>query len=108
MKMKVEFHSLEKFKMWEYRVSHQSLLIRNIKSAGGNTDMIFMGVEYLNIPVLLNGVEVFLCEDGDVVKNKVDFFSSGESSKIYFVRSGGGEGFVISFSLVFFYNCFVF
>ena len=44
------------FQVWEYRVSHGSLLIRSPKSPGftSNVDLIFDGVEYIRMPRHLN------------------------------------------------------
>jgi len=48
------------FQLWEYRVSHGSLLIRSPQSAGEtrNVDIIFAGVEYLAIPRFFRGIEI--------------------------------------------------
>lgn len=49
-----------RFQLWEYRVSHGSLLIRSPKGpkADSNVDLIFVGVDYLAVPHTLEGVVV--------------------------------------------------
>jgi hypothetical protein len=54
------------FKLWEYQISHGQLLIRSPKQpATGNAperttnvDLVCMGVEYMAVPRLFNGIEV--------------------------------------------------
>jgi|SRR5215472_4807764 len=48
------------FQLWEYRVSHGSLLIRSPKGPGvtRNIDLICMGVEYLAAPRHLRGLQL--------------------------------------------------
>lgn len=47
-----------RFQIWEYRVSHGSLLIRSPKSphVDRNVDLVFVGVEYLAVPRILRGI----------------------------------------------------
>lgn len=49
------------FQLWEYFVSHGSLLIRSPKQDGlqTNIDIICRGVEYLSSPRFLRGIEVY-------------------------------------------------
>jgi hypothetical protein len=46
--------------MWEYRVSHGLLLIRSPQSASENKnlDIICVGVEYLELPRFIHGIEI--------------------------------------------------
>ena len=45
------------FKLWDYNVSHNQLLIRSPKNEdiNSNIDLKFVGVSYLNIPTLFEG-----------------------------------------------------
>lgn len=47
-----------RFQMWEYRVSHGSLLVRSPRGpeAERNVDLVFVGVNYLAVPHSLSGV----------------------------------------------------
>lgn len=53
-------YSDRRFQLWEYKVSHGSLLIRSPKSSETvrNVDLVFVGVEYLAVPRVLDGVVV--------------------------------------------------
>jgi hypothetical protein len=46
------------FRLWDYRVSHDQLLLRSPKSETQprNHDVIFAGVEYLELPTQLSGL----------------------------------------------------
>lgn len=48
------------FQMWEFHVSHGSLLIRSPRGVGhvSNLDLMFFGVEYLDVPRFLRGLRV--------------------------------------------------
>ncbi len=48
------------FQLWEYRVSHGSLLIRSPQNTDSkiNVDIICAGVEYLAAPRFLRGLEI--------------------------------------------------
>ncbi len=55
------------FKIWEYRVSHRSLLIRSPKGTGvkRNVDLVFVGVDYMALPSRLHGVLLDFGTDDD-------------------------------------------
>lgn len=48
------------FQLWEYRVSHGSLLIRSPQGTDSkvNVDLVCSGVEYLAVPRFLRGLEI--------------------------------------------------
>lgn len=51
------FASTQRFRMWEYTVSHSTLLLRH-RSDFATVDIIFSGVDYLEIPDTFNGLEI--------------------------------------------------
>jgi len=61
-----------RFQVWEYRVSHASLLIRSPKSSHfeQNVDIMFVGVEYLRVPSSLQGVVLDESTDEDLSEVK--------------------------------------
>lgn len=78
-----------KFQLWEYKVSHGSLLIRSPKSPSetNNIDLIFAGVEFVQLPRHLDGIVV---EEG----NKSDLALSTKltlrsTSKVFVISSAG-------------------
>lgn len=48
------------FQLWEYRVSHGSLLIRSPKDQGNakNIDVICVGLEYVSMPRFLTNLDI--------------------------------------------------
>ena len=48
------------FQIWEFKVSHGSLLIRSPKSPSqeSNIDLIFVGVDYIAVPRHMDGLEL--------------------------------------------------
>lgn len=53
----IAVYSDREFKIWDYRVSHGSLLIRSPKGTGisRNVDLVFVGVDYMALPSRLHG-----------------------------------------------------
>jgi hypothetical protein len=47
-----------RFKLWDYNVSHNQLLIRSSKSENTNTniDIKFIGVSYINLPATITDI----------------------------------------------------
>ena len=60
-------YSGREFQLWEYRVSHGSLLIRSPKGPGRsmNIDLEFVGVAYLSAPRFLRGIRLERGGSGD-------------------------------------------
>jgi|GEM_PF-645629 len=48
------------FQVWEYRVGHQQLLLRSPRTNQHrkNIDMIFVGVDYISVPTLLDSIQL--------------------------------------------------
>lgn len=56
------------FQLWEYKVSHGSLLVRSPRkpSIATNIDIIFAGVEFIGVPRHLKGVDFAKGSSNDV------------------------------------------
>jgi hypothetical protein len=54
------YNSSRTFQVWDYQVSHKRLLLRSPISPeeSWNCDIVFYGVELLNIPTVLRGLEI--------------------------------------------------
>ena len=54
------FSSPRTFQLWDYHVSHSRLLLRSPASPGDakNQDILFYGVESLDIPTIFRGLEI--------------------------------------------------
>ena len=55
-----QINSDRSFRLWEYRVSHDQLLVRSPKSETNSTnfDLIFVGVKYIELPALFSGLSI--------------------------------------------------
>lgn len=84
-----------KFQLWEYMVSHGSLLLRSPKdlSHSMNIDLVFAGVEFVQLPRHLQGVEL---EEGTV--EDCDAASKLASRPVdrVFILSSGGKRYMIA------------
>ncbi|MDB4958800.1 MAG: hypothetical protein JWO36_6369 [Myxococcales bacterium] len=65
--MKMTFQGRE-FQFWQYRVSHGELLVRSPKHGNDllNVDLMFVGVEYVDLPRFLPGLELDNAADDDI------------------------------------------
>jgi hypothetical protein len=65
--MRKQFHGRE-FQFWEYRVSHGQVLLRSPKSPTQkvNVDILFAGVEYVDLPRHLPDLEIDDATEGDI------------------------------------------
>lgn len=68
--------SERQFKLWDYQVSHGQLLIRSPKAPGDgdspelltNVDLVFVDVEYVAVPRILNGLELLPASPEEVAQ----------------------------------------
>jgi hypothetical protein len=84
-----------RFKVWEFRVSHGSLLIRSPKGGelARNVDIVFVGVDYLALPRVLDGVTV---EHGRPTDSALLVGApAGDQHQRVFVLSSGGHRHVV-------------
>ncbi|MFN7873788.1 MAG: hypothetical protein ACK5PB_00625 [Pirellula sp.] len=54
------FQSNRTFKIWEYRVSHQQLLVRSPRApeVATNIDLVFWGVKAIKLETIVKGVDI--------------------------------------------------
>lgn len=87
------FESARRFRLWEYRVSHNQLLIRSPKNSdfSTNIDLVFWGVEFLKIPSSFNGLSVRKGSKSDDRLNvkEIDSFIFESSGQEFFLEAGG-------------------
>ena len=85
------FQSDRKFKLWDYRVSHNQALIRSPRSPdiSTNVDLVFWGVEYLSVPSTFDGIAMTKADA--MAANGFTPSSNGD----VFVIETSGESFVI-------------
>lgn len=85
------------FRLWDYSVSHSSLLIRSPKDSANptNVDLVFVGVEYVRLPVTLGRFSVSTASASDVARELGKSPSHG-SAKGYRLQIGERDGFIIA------------
>jgi len=89
-----------RFQLWEYRVSHGSLLVRSPRgpAVSSNVDLVFAGVEYMSAPRHLRGVVV---EHGSEEDRAAVHVATGgaEAGRIYALISEGRRHLVAAAGL---------
>ncbi len=58
------------FEVWEFRVSHEQLLLRSPRTKGQprNIDVIFGGVDYMELPSKLGEIQIAVPTDADLAR----------------------------------------
>jgi hypothetical protein len=89
------------FQLWEYQVSHGSLLIRSPKKSDQveNVDLKFFGVEYISVPRHLK--EIFV---SDVSNQEIQLLESilGKSitkNKVFVLESSTGRHMIVALTM---------
>ena len=84
-----------RFQIWEYRVSHQQLLIRSPKSQdhARNLDLIFVGVDYLALPKFMDGISIVPPDEGEM---KFASAFASHVSQVIVLETGGKRHLVIA------------
>ena len=91
-----ELDGLRCFRLWEYRVSHGSLLLRSPKDAmfATNIDVAFVGVEYLRMSTRLPGLRVV---ESTFAHYEEELGGSGSlSGATFLLVSSAGSGLVVA------------
>lgn len=88
-----------RFQLWAYTVSHRQLLLRSNKSEGGERrcEILFKNVVRLDLPTLLDGVEVEVAAGPDVPPSVLEVGADdGSERTVYRVRARGFLGYVVA------------
>jgi len=95
---KVEVQSGRQYRLWEFRVSHNQLLLRSPMREGEhrNHDLIFVGVDYLAMPTTLTGIEVHRAEDDDVRELESKLGRAVAPTNAYALVSGGRRHLLVA------------
>jgi hypothetical protein len=98
--MKQIFESDREFRIWDYTISHKTLLIRSSKySSGGhefNIDIQFSNVVWMNLPSDFKEIVVSQIDSEDVVLSETNKFRHGGYPPIYCVMQDKDVmGFVV-------------
>ena len=87
-----------KFQLWEYKVSHGSVLIRSPRRSGekSNIDIVLVGVEYLALPRHLGQVELSMPTDSEVEELSVALGKPVSRDKVTVFLSGSRRFLTVS------------
>jgi hypothetical protein len=86
------------FQIWEYRVSHGSLLIRSPKGSDGssNIDIVCVGVEYIASPTLLRGVEILKPSTDEMDALEKTLGTSLAAASVHVIASSGQRYLIVA------------
>ncbi len=86
------------FQFWEYRVSHGQLLVRSPKHAAAprNVDLIFSGVEYVDLPRHLPQLELDDPRDDDVLRAGERLGKPVEDRCVFVLKCQGRRHIVVA------------
>ena len=94
---KAMFESKRQFKLWDYNVSHQQLLLRSPRTGNetDNIDLVFWGVKHVCLPSVLEEVSLRLA-----TTEEVDQFSglitTDSDIPVFHVEASDGSGVVVA------------
>jgi hypothetical protein len=79
------------FQFWEYHVSHGELLVRSPRrsSEPTNMDLMFFGVQYVELPRHLDSMEVDDPSDADVARARDRLGKNVDASNVTAIVSEG-------------------
>jgi hypothetical protein len=89
------------FQLWEYHVSHGSLLIRSpaAPALARSIDLIFVGVEYLNAPRHLGEIAVSEATADEIQRLQEILQKRVVSSRVWALQSSRGRFLVVAAAL---------
>lgn len=97
--------SSRKFQLWEYKVSHQQLLLRSPKSNQHltNIDVAFAGVNYISIPAFL-GTFTFVEPNETEIEFSYKFKKGNYSPQVFVLEAQGNRHLIIAARMKYFEN----
>ncbi len=95
--MKLDFTG-RKFQLWQYRVSHGEMLVRSPRDDEHprNADLMFAGVEYLELPRFLPDLEVDEVNETDLARAADRLGKSVERQNVFVLKSQGRRFLVVA------------
>jgi hypothetical protein len=94
------FSSDRPFRVWDYLVSHDQLLLRSAKIKGfeRNIDVIFFGVSYIQLHTVLSGVTISKIDppDEEVAYESIKKYLKHEGNKLFQVASANERYLIVA------------
>ena len=86
----MSYTSDRKFRMWAYSVSHSFLLLRSTynpdeERRGFNIDIEFVGVDYLDMPITLQGISIEELKEG--LPEKFSKYQNSVRYRVFQIKS---------------------
>lgn len=88
------------FKVWDFHITHSRLLLRSPrdKQHEQNIDVIFYGVAYIEMPTLLNGIELEQPTKADLEKMESVLGREVPQDEVHVLSSQGGRFVLVAIS----------
>jgi hypothetical protein len=92
------FVSDRRFRLWDYNVSHNQVLIRSPKSigVGTNVDIVIWGIEYIDMITILDGLTMATASLEECRRAERSLGKEIESSQVLCFISGGSRFIVVA------------
>lgn len=90
-----------RFQLWEYHVSHGSLLVRSPASPGVETsvDIICVGVEYIAAPRHLGEITISSASPAEMERLETTLQKKLSPSRVWVLENSNGRFFIVGVSL---------
>jgi hypothetical protein len=94
------------FRLWEYRVGHDQLLLRSPKNAKRprNFDVAFVGVEYLELPTNMRELVIGDPEEGDYEKASAVLGKAVPRDRVFVIQANEGRYVIVAAAITAFEN----
>ncbi len=91
-------HFDREFRLWDFRVSHDQLLLRSAKTDTfpTNIDIAFVGVEYIELPTRIESPTICPPAEADVERAQLALGRNIPSDQIFVVEAGNSRYLVVA------------
>jgi hypothetical protein len=99
-------HFNRNFRLWDFRVSHDQLLLRSPKNTENpkNLDVAFVGVEYVELPTKLKDLTVGEAGDDDFRRADLGVGKAVPRDQVFVIESGGRRHVIVAAAMKVFEN----
>lgn len=94
------------FKLWDFRVSHNQLLLRSPKTETPqmNIDILFVGVYYLDLPTFVPEPVISVPETSDFLKAQEALGRDVKKEELFVIKIGERRHIVVAVAMKIFEN----
>ncbi len=100
------YSSTRRFQFWDYTVSHQQLLLRSPLSSdqATNIDIVFLGVDFLQIPSAFEGLQLSQATVQETAKVAESLNCIDSSCRVFSLRSQNRHYYVAAAAFIIYEN----